>query len=637
MSRLSELGESAARWLGRLSLVGLIGAGILRPLLPEALRGRWVLLVLGLAFAGVAAQIARLRLRPTADLHRQALWLLLPLLLSVMYLQPARVGSDGIFYFGPLRSVLVDGDLDFENEYRTLGALPGYFQRTPTGRLPNNFSIGPALAWSPLYALVHASARLGLFRPTGYGYPYFTAVATSGVLLGFLGILWTYRLIRFYLPGEYALLAATLLALGSSHLWYMTFEPSMSHAPAMAAVSGFLLLSHRGASGARQYALCGAAGGLVMLMRWQNALFLPVALATGWARAREAGRRPSLREIASFLAASGLVFLPQAIFWKLIYGSFLLVPQGASYLRLSEPQLLEVLFSSRHGLFSWSPLLWLGLAGLVGFVRRAPVFGWGLLAALSAATYLNASVQDWWAGASFGARRFDGALPLFGIGLAVAAERLTAWVRRRPLAGVGLGLAPFLLWNWMLVGLYASGSIPLDGALSWRQAAADGLELFYRRTGYPFSWPGALAERFRRGVPLAAYELAGARRGANNLTLRLGDSDALHLGTGWSLPRRRSDRTYREVFAGEAARLYVDLNEPAPYRLSVEARGGSALRVEFNGETAGRLDLTADWTSFSLDIPRDWVLSGLNRLSFFPEGAERAAVSRLSLVRPGEP
>jgi len=629
----------AAGWAFGISLLGLVVAGIVRPVLPGPLRTRWLLVIAVLAVAAVAAQIARLRLAPSPDPHRRALWVLLPPILCLLYIQPSRVASDGIYYFAPLRSLVVDFDLDFENEYRTLGALPSYFQPTPTGRLPNNFSIGPALAWAPLYGAVHAAAVAGLVRPTGYGYPYFTAVATTSALLGFLGIVWTYRLVRFYFSGELAFVAAMLIGLGSTHLWYMAFEPSMSHAAAMAAVAGFLLLVSRGPSGVGEHALAGAAAGLVVLLRWQNALFLPVALVTGWARAAAAGRRLRAREIAAFVGTAATVFLPQTVYWKLIYGSFLLVPQGQSYLRLDDPHVAEVLFSSRHGLFAWTPLLWLALLGFCAFIPRAPALGFSLLAALAAAIYLNASIQDWWGGAAFGGRRFDGALPAFALGLAVSVEWLTGCVRRHPLATTVVALLPFLIWNWLLVGLYAGGAVPLDGALAWRQAAADGLELVYRRTGYPFSWPGALAERIRRNVPFAIYDLAGARRGANNVVIRMGDTDGLHLGPGWSLPRRGSERTYRQG-SPEGARVYVDLNAPAPYRLSLEARGPAEIRVEANGQFVGALAVTEGWATAETNLPSELLGSGINVITLSVadgKDGQELAISRLALVRPGEP
>ena len=85
---------------------------------------------------------------------------------------------------------------------------------------------------------VLALGLLGLYRPTGFGYPYFTAIATATALGGFAGVLFVFRLLRSYFDESAALPASFLIWLATSHIWYMVFEPSMSHAFAMAAVAG---------------------------------------------------------------------------------------------------------------------------------------------------------------------------------------------------------------------------------------------------------------------------------------------------------------------------------------------------------------------------------------------------------------
>jgi hypothetical protein len=326
-------GASRPRTLGLAALVLLLvvlGCG--RPLLPEALREGWGGLVLGTAAAAAIAGALRARALGSGEAW---LWALLPLALAALYLQPQRIASDGIFYYAPLRSVVVDFDLDFENEYRVLGAEPGYFQRTATGRLPNNWSVGPALLWSPFFLLAHVLALAGLFRPTGFGYPYFTAVATGTALFGFLGVVLLYRLLRGYFEEAIALAATLLVWLATFHVWYMVFEPSMSHALAMASVTGFFLFTHRGIRGARSFAAMGAIGGVVALVRWQNVLYLPVALVASFA----AHGRPRARELVAGGAAFVAVFAPQLFYWRAIYGSFLLVPQGGGYLDWTSPEI----------------------------------------------------------------------------------------------------------------------------------------------------------------------------------------------------------------------------------------------------------------------------------------------------------
>jgi hypothetical protein len=608
-----------------LALLALVAVGCLRPSLPDFLQSRWNGVVLVLAAIASAVVYRAFRARGGEAL----LYALFPFVLAALYLQPQRVASDGIFYYAPLRSLVVDFDLDFENEYRVLGAAPGYFQRTATSRLPNHYSIGPALLWLPAYLVAHLLGLLGLYRPTGFGYPYFTAVATATAVGGFAGVLFVFRLLRSYFEESAALPASFLVWLATFHVWYMVFEPSMSHAFAMAAVAGLLLFAQRGLRGQRSYFLAGALSGLVALIRWQNAVFVPAALVLALSK-RE---RPTLREILAFAGAGLLVFSPQLLYWKLLYGSFLLVPQGGGYVDLASPHIEEVLFSSRHGLLSWAPILWLALAGLPRLFRKAPSIAAPLAISTLVALYVNASVFDWWAGASFGSRRFDGALPFFGLGLAASIEWLLPRVERRPLVAVSLLLLPFALWNFLLMGAYFGGAVPPDGPASFRQAAADGAEIVYRRTGYPFSWPGALRDLLVQGRPPQIYDLAGSRSTFNNVDIRMGDTDALFLGRGWSLPRRGRGRTFREASPG-GAEVYVSLNEPAPYTLSLEGQVGEEADVVLNGAKLGRLLLGADGRGSLLVAAID-ILPGVNQIVLRP-AREALSISRITLTRPGE-
>jgi hypothetical protein len=585
-------------------------------------------MILLAAIAACAVRLVRARREPSP--YEGLLVALLPLALAALYLQPQRVASDGIFYFAPLHSVVVDFDLDFENEYRILGAGPGYLQRTGTGRLPNHHSIGPALFWLPSFVAAHALGKLGLYRPTGFGYPYFTAIATTTVFAGFLGVVFVFRLVRAYFDEGLAFVSALLVWLATFHVWYMVVEPSMSHAFAVATVAGFLLLTHRGIQGTRSFLVAGAVAGLVALVRWQNVVFLPAALVVSWT----VFGKPRARDLLAGGLAFLVVFLPQILYWKALYGSAFLIPQGGGYLDWTRPRLEEVLFSSRHGLLSWTPVLWLALAGLPRFIRKAPALGLSLVAAALLTLYVNASVSDWWAGASFGSRRFDGALPLFALGLAGALAWLVPFVARRPLAAAALLLLPFVGWNFLLMGAYFEGGIPPDGPASFRQAASDGLEVVYRRTGYPFSWPGAWKDFLIDQRPLPVYDLAGSRSLSNNVDIRMGDTDALFLGRGWSLPRRAREGTWRATSAA-GGEIFVALVEPADYRLELRLRAFERAEVRFNGEILGVLD--ADSSGLARDsIPLTWVRSGVNRMVLSATGGEGLSVYRVVLRRGDE-
>jgi hypothetical protein len=131
-----------------------------------------------------------------------------------------------------------------------------------------------------------------------------------------------------------------------------------------------------------------------------------------------------MARLASTAAGAALGFVPQMVVWTILYGRPLAIPQGPGFMRWTDPALWAVLFSVNHGLFSWTPVIALAVAGLYLLCRRSPVVGTAAIAFLLVSWYVNASVADWWAGEAFGARRFVSCFPVFVLGLAAIFDRL---------------------------------------------------------------------------------------------------------------------------------------------------------------------------------------------------------------------
>ena len=107
--------------------------------------------------------------------------------LSLFLITPY-VRGDGNGYYAYVRSVILDGDLNFENEYAR--ADPKFrenlFKRriTPRGYLDNPWAPGSAVLWAPFFLAGHAIATagnaLGLAVPLdGFSPPYRWAVAVG--------------------------------------------------------------------------------------------------------------------------------------------------------------------------------------------------------------------------------------------------------------------------------------------------------------------------------------------------------------------------------------------------------------------------------------------------------------------------
>ena len=104
------------------------------------------------------------------------------------------------------------------------------------------------------------------------------------------------------------------------------------------------------------------------------------------------------------------------------------VRNGSTYavvggFHFDRPQLWRVLFSVQKGVFFWSPVLLLAVAGLAMTRGSARNFVPASLVVLAANVYLIASWFDWQFGASYGHRGFVDALPFLAIGFWISLRK----------------------------------------------------------------------------------------------------------------------------------------------------------------------------------------------------------------------
>ncbi|GAB6040855.1 hypothetical protein [Endothiovibrio diazotrophicus] len=382
-------------------------------------------------------------------------------------------GADSVYYYIYLPSLFEDGDLDLANNLRDVYGPDFQPELLPNGRARNVFSVGPALFWSPFYLLAKGAAALGL---DGGLQVTRLAVYLSNSLYGLLG-LWLCGILALHFVALRPALIATLgLFWASQETYYLWSFTAMSHNVSLFAAALFLLAWVRW--GVRPWV--GVAAGAMILARWQNALLLLPAMAVALGPLLRGGEPPMawLRRHLPFVVALLATLLPQFIAWQLIYDRPLLIPQGGGFIDFGDLPLGGLLFGTRHGLFSWHPLLLAALLGLALLWRPRRLLLLGIVAALAAQTLLNAAVSDWWAGWSFGQRRFISLLPLFGVGLALALAWLeTRLPPRRAAAGAALLVALLGGWNLLFVHQYQEALIFRSLPLTWGEMTIDKFRL----------------------------------------------------------------------------------------------------------------------------------------------------------------
>ena len=567
----------------------------------------------------VAALVWRVRRGRSYKLYAAAAVLALAYGISAQILIEFR--ADSASYFSYLRSLSFDGDFDFRNEWEALD-LPPLPENVNNPRR-NVFSIGPAVLWSPFYALAHVYIVFETWRcgyphtNDGYSMPYRRAAALGTVTVVVVGAVLLGSMLAGMTRPAVAALAVMGAALASSVLYYTFYVPAMSHGVAFGVAAALLWAWSRARAtpSARNWAILGGTLGVLMICRWQGAVYgalvLPLAL--------DGLYRKTIRpaHVLAALGAGLIALTPQTLAWKIQYDQWILIPQGRGFLDFSSPNWLRTLFSADHGFFNWTPLMFLGLAGLVLGIRKNPMlFGGGVVVFLATA-WVNGSVPayDWAAGDAFGARRYTLVVPLIALGLAHALELYGAVARRAPLLVPAAAIVLLSLWNLGFIGHFRARQYPemaplerlsRDQAQSLRHAAQDVFGFIAGERGRAFAYDFFSAEYFYTSFN-------------RNGRIYLRSADERYLMHGWYTPSRRiARRTFRRALYPEAC-VRIPLLEPFPLRITVTARAPEGVEpqtmtVRMNGHEVTSRSLTVDWSETRFLVPEGRLVPGENAL-----------------------
>jgi hypothetical protein len=428
------------------------------------------------------------------------------------------VRSDGLGYYAWLRSLLVDGDWHFDNEFDEHNPIGDYVPpsgfRTPAGRRPNPWSVGPACVW----AVTVVPAQLVL-QSDGYAAAYQLLVAGTTLLASWLGLGFLYGLCRHDAEPGHAALTAALLTLSTSLVYYNTIEPSMGHALGTVAVAGLVWYWRRTFGSLRpgRWFLVGLLLGIAALMRWQ--LVTLAVLPLGELVLLAVQRQRTSYSVLSTLTACGFFvgFLPQMIAWRVVYGDWLVTPMTVAHHWL-RPALGQVLLAHDRGFFYWTPL---SLLACFGYLRQRDPSLILLAVAFMGQVYAVASVhgEGVYLGVAFGFRQLTEAIVLLAPGLALLLKS------RR----VALLACLFALWNLLLVAQYRYGLLPAGaGADPATLLASAGRFIVRKRFDL-------LGQVVLAPALLAWYTLRSARQGCEGLV----ESSWQRLSLHDSLPPRR--------------------------------------------------------------------------------------------------
>lgn len=392
--------------------------------------------------------------------------------------RPLVRGLDDTYYYLWLPQVIISHDLDFGERLRTCPTISESDRAaelavplTSTGLHYNKFPIGWALGTLPFFLVARLVAVIFGAGDTGWEPVYQVAVWLGQATIGIAG-LWaaTKVLTRFFDPGIAA--RAVLIGwLASPLAYYQTAGLSLVHSQVFALTAFAIWLGLEiddGRTDKRTFAALGFIAGLICVTRYSGVAYLLIPGASLICYfSRPGPQSEKIRRAVAFAAGLLPPLLVQMAAWRILYGNWIAYSYGDERPDWSHPHLIESLFSPRHGFFYWHPLMLAGVVGLFAWASKVkPARPWAL--SFIAILALNGCWPNWWFGASFGNRAYDGAIFLAMTGLAwIFSKTRSVPGIRRIIDGI-CGAA--IIWNLLLLALFLTKRIPRETAVTWLDA-----------------------------------------------------------------------------------------------------------------------------------------------------------------------
>ena len=409
-------------------------------------------------------------------LRRNYLFLLFLLVFPVMYNRinsnpRGVVWSDCEGYYMYLPGVFIIGD------FHKLPEGSMWPQRNEKGEITLKYTCGVAIFEMPFFLVTKAYCSAKKYDVQDYfNVHYCRAMAISGYFFGFLGLFFLRKaLLRRKFSETVTFWTLMAVFFGTNLFHYMTKEVGMSHA------YSFCLFSFLAWQTPRFYekpsrlnaALLGGALGWIILIRPTSAvllLFVYLYDVYSWQDLKTRTRflLDQAPRVAVAAATAFLFFIPQMLYWHEMTGSWVrysYVNEGFPY--WNKPKIADVLFDVQNGLFLYTPMALLMVAGIFMGLKTRKNHAPALLLLFSLATYAFASWWAWWFGGAFGHRCYVEfyallAFPLAGVVAAMFSikNRVLRWA----LFAVFLF---FIYYSVKMSFLYTYLTGPWDGQ-EWR-------------------------------------------------------------------------------------------------------------------------------------------------------------------------
>ena len=382
------------------------------------------------------------------------------------------IAWDAISYYAYLPAAFIYDDMSLRFSDTAPDEVKGkiWYGESPIGKRVIKTSCGLSMLYAPAFFVAHAYASWSdTYNANGYTTPYRFALIANCIVFFSIGLYFLRKTLMLFFSNIITILTCFIISLGTNLFYYITTEPSYSHAYSFALFAAFIycsLLFFKTPN--LKYALfLGFLLGSISLTRPTNIII--VLFLIFWDVKSIADFKNRIQFFLSkywlvliMMVCTLLVWVPQLIYWKTFSGQWLYNSYGdTEHFFFNDPKIIKVLFSYRKGWLLYTPVMLFALIGIFALRKTIKSFFIPILLFVCLNIYIISSWWSWWYGGGFGMRSMIDCYALMAIPIAAL---LLYTHQRSKLGFYGLaGVLVVLVFFQQFQNLqYRSGAIHWD-------------------------------------------------------------------------------------------------------------------------------------------------------------------------------
>jgi hypothetical protein len=327
------------------------------------------------------------------------------------------------------------------------------------------FLFGMSFFYALFFFIGHGIAAMTGLPMDGFSPPYQYALVVGGLIYTFIGLLLLRKILSRYFSQGVAAMTILILVLAtnySHHLSYKNLETVNILFMLMCWLIWSTIRWHEEYRFKHLWQI-GAAITLMALVKPSEVMAVLIPLF--WSVSSIATLKEKIRLLWSkrrHLMYAFLICLviasPQYTYWFIKTGHFIYdsYKNPGVGLDIFSPHILDVVFSFRKGWLIYTPVMILGIIGLVMLFRKNKTLGWSFGIYFMISFYIICSWTEWWYGGAYSCRPVITAYPILAVAIATVLTHLSkSWMKAGVATFVVLCISMNLFQWWQfMAGIY---------------------------------------------------------------------------------------------------------------------------------------------------------------------------------------